>query len=292
MQCGTSRYVANFYVVSLLLLAVPFCVAQGSPGSPENKSFPPLDQWKAAVINHDSAALKELYSSNPPTRIASPKGQLDATSEVAFWTGLNIHHLKIDISQADSPAPDLRRLVFKMEFQSAASPQTLYVSAGEVWQRQGEKWRLIATQRSDAGRLEQPLSVSNDIYQPGSDAHAKIADALATASKEHKRVIIVFGANWCYDCHVLDTAFHRPDLAALLAHNYVVVHVDVGRGDQNQDLMNKYEVPMKKGIPGLAVLDSSGNLLTSQKNGEFENARALGPQDLLAFLNKWVPPAR
>ena len=33
------------------------------------------------------------------------------------------------------------------------------------------------------------------------------------AAKDHKRVILVFGANWCYDCHVLDMAFHRPDFA-------------------------------------------------------------------------------
>jgi protein disulfide-isomerase len=65
-------------------------------------------------------------------------------------------------------------------------------------------------------------------------------------------VIVVFGANWCYDCHVLDTAFHRSDLAPILSANYEVVHVDIGKGEKNQDLMKKYEVPMKRGIPGLA----------------------------------------
>jgi hypothetical protein len=46
---------------------------------------------------------------------------------------------------------------------------------------------------------------------------------------------------------------------------------------------------MKIGSPGVAVLDSGGKLLYSQKNGEFEKARSLGPEDLLAFLNKWKP---
>ncbi len=36
----------------------------------------------------------------------------------------------------------------------------------------------------------------------------------------------------------------------------------------------------------LAVLESDGKLLSSQKNGEFEKARALGPEDLIAFLNR------
>jgi hypothetical protein len=33
-------------------------------------------------------------------------------------------------------------------------------------------------------------------------------------------------------------------------------------------------------------------LLFSQKNGEFNNARALAPDDLLEFLKKWKAQAR
>jgi len=132
-----------------------------------------------------------------------------------------------------------------------------------------------------------------DIYNESADAHAEIKQALTKAAAEHKRVILVFGANWCYDCHVLDKAFHSADLAPILAANYEVVHVDIGKaGEKNPDLMTKYEVPMKRGIPGLAVLDADGKLVYSQKNGEFENARALSPEDFLAFLNKWKPPAQ
>jgi hypothetical protein len=78
-------------------------------------------------------------------------------------------------------------------------------------------------------------------------------------------------------------------VSAVLAHNFEVVHVDVGQGDKNQDIMLQYEVPMARGIPAIAVLDSDGKLLYSQKGGEFEKARALGPEDLMAFLNKWKP---
>jgi thioredoxin 1 len=135
----------------------------------------------------------------------------------------------------------------------------------------------------------QPVKKEKDIYNEKADAHAEIKEALEKAEAGHKRVIVVFGANWCYDCHVLDKAFHRPELAPILTANYEVVHVDIGKGEKNQDLMTKYEVPMKRGIPGLAVLDPDGKLVYSQKNGEFENARALAPVDFLAFLNKWKP---
>ncbi len=136
------------------------------------------------------------------------------------------------------------------------------------------------------------IKKEKEIYNERADAHAEIKEALARAAAEHKRVIIVFGANWCYDCHVLDKAFHSSNLAPIVAANYEVVHVDIGKGEKNQDLMSKYEVPMKRGIPGVAVLDPDGKLVFSQKEGEFENARALGPEDFLAFLNKWKPGAQ
>ncbi len=145
---------------------------------------------------------------------------------------------------------------------------------------------------SSAVCFSQSVKQEKEIYNESADARAEIKEALHKARAEHKRVIVVIGANWCYDCHVLDAAFHRSDLAPILAANYEVVHVDIGRGEKNQDLMMKYEVPMKRGIPGLAVLDADGKLVYSQKNGEFEKARALTPDDFLAFLNKWKPGAQ
>jgi thioredoxin 1 len=150
----------------------------------------------------------------------------------------------------------------------------------------------IAVGVPSAVGFSQSVKKEKDIYNESADARAEIKEALTKAAAEHKRVILVFGANWCFDCHVLDKAFHSSDLAPILAANYEVVHVDIGKGEKNQDLMTKYDVPMKRGIPGLAVLDADGKLVYSQKNGEFENARALSPEDFLAFLNKWKPAAQ
>ncbi|MGH9640357.1 MAG: thioredoxin family protein, partial [Bryobacteraceae bacterium] len=70
---------------------------------------------------------------------------------------------------------------------------------------------------------------------------------------------------------------------------YHVVHVNVGEEDKNLNLAKKYEVPLDKGVPSLAVLDSSGALLYSQKNGEFESTVRIGPEDVIQFLNRWKP---
>jgi thioredoxin 1 len=38
------------------------------------------------------------------------------------------------------------------------------------------------------------------IYSATADAHADIAQAIRTATHEHKRIILDFGGNWCGDC--------------------------------------------------------------------------------------------
>ena len=65
--------------------------------------------------------------------------------------------------------------------------------------------------------------------------------------------------------------------------------MNIGEFDKNLNIADKYEVPLKKGVPASAVLESDGKLLFSQKRGEFEAARSMATQDVLAFLNKWKP---
>ena len=225
--------------------------------------------------------------------MSSASGGSDAAAEVTFWNGLKARSIDLDVLQSVSPKPGVQQVVFQAEVKSKAgsATRTIYVEEGQLWQQQGEQWRITVAKRTDVTRLQQPTE-NKDIYEDGVDAKAEIKAALGRALSAHKRVLLVFGANWCYDCHVLDLAFHRAELAPVLQRNYEVVHVDVGQGDKNQDLMQLYGVPMTKGIPGLAVLENDGKLLYSQRNGEFEKARALAPEDLLQFLNKWKPQAR
>jgi len=127
------------------------------------------------------------------------------------------------------------------------------------------------------------------IYDENADARAEIRDALSTAAREHKRVILDFGGNWCGDCQVLDYYFHQQPNAALLSQNYVLVDIDIGRYDHNTDLADRYDVPIHRGVPALAVLDAHGHVVYSQKNGEFEAMRHMDPSSVTTFLEKWKP---
>ena len=143
--------------------------------------------------------------------------------------------------------------------------------------------------RAQAPRMLPQPTERRNLYPEGVDAKAEIAEALADAKKTHRRVLLIFGGNWCYDCHVLDAAFRSKEIAPTLNQNYIVVHVNIGEYDRNLDLADKYEIPLKKGVPAAAVLKSDGTLVVSQKNQEFEKARSMTTDAVLAFLEKWKP---
>jgi thioredoxin 1 len=131
-----------------------------------------------------------------------------------------------------------------------------------------------------------------DIYPDPGRAKTDLAAALQTAAANHRRIIVDFGGNWCPDCHVLDDYFHDAANKPLLEADFLLVHVNIGRLDQNLDLAERYEIPLKKGVPALAVLDSDGKLLYSQRTGEFEAMRHMQSSAVTQFLSQWRPAAR
>ena len=135
--------------------------------------------------------------------------------------------------------------------------------------------------------LDAPANPNPQLYEANANARHDISLAIATAAKGHKRILLVFGGNWCIDCHILEKAFHQPRIAPLVNNNFLVVHVDVGEYTKNLDLAAKYRVDLKKGVPAIAVLDGRGAFLYS--TSEFEKARLLTEDDVVQFLDRWKP---
>ena len=129
--------------------------------------------------------------------------------------------------------------------------------------------------------------VPKHIYSETSDPKKDIAAGLAKAKQEHKRVILDFGGDWCGDCQVLDIYFHQPPNQQLLGKNFVLVHVWIGHFDRNVDLAAKYGVPINKGVPALAVLNSDGKVIYSQGTGQFADMRHMESKSVTEFLSKW-----
>jgi hypothetical protein len=268
--------------------------------APASFAFEPLDNWKAAVLAGDRTALTNFYSTSPPASAKTPKGQmLDPSEEPAFWSSLKpsgLDQLNIKVLEAKTLQPGFMAFVLRIEaeLKTSRGEKSVIVSGTQVWMQRLGEWKIVSTQRGDpaekeARRLPEPAKPNTQLYPPPEEAQAEISTALAAAAKDHKRVILVFGGNWCYDCHVLDTTFRSKAFAPLVNANYHVIHINVGNYDANIDLARKYEIPLEKGVPSLAILDPDGKLVVSQKKGEFESTVRIGPEDVIDFLKKWKP---
>jgi thioredoxin 1 len=135
--------------------------------------------------------------------------------------------------------------------------------------------------------VSQARSAGREIYPAPAQAQADLAAALKTAAQTHKRILLDFGGNWCGDCQVLDLYFHDAKNLPILEANYVLVDINIGHMDANVELAEKYGIPLHKGVPALAVLSEKGQLLYSQKGGEFEDMRHLESAALTDFLLQW-----
>ena len=123
-------------------------------------------------------------------------------------------------------------------------------------------------------------------YNETADAKADIKQALTQAAPTKTPLILVFGANWCPDCRVLNSAMTHGSSAPLLARDFKIVKVDVGRMDKNLDVAKTYGVPLDKGIPAVAIISPSSEVLYVTKEGELANARSLGEQGIYDFLKR------
>jgi len=123
-------------------------------------------------------------------------------------------------------------------------------------------------------------------YNEAADAKQDIALTLKQAADAKVPVLVVFGANWCGDCKMLETAMKTGASAGLIQRDYRVVKVDVGRFDRNVDVAERYGVPLKKGIPAVAVLSAKGEVLYATAGGELADARKMGEDGVLEFFRK------
>lgn len=121
-------------------------------------------------------------------------------------------------------------------------------------------------------------------YSETANASSDVKQALSSAVTQQKKVLVIFGANWCGDCRALDTALKSKDNADLMSKEFVVVKVDVGNFDKNLDVSNQYGNPIKGGIPAVVILSPENQILYSSKAGELANARKMNKNKIYEFF--------
>jgi len=126
-------------------------------------------------------------------------------------------------------------------------------------------------------------SQQSDSFDPGRDAAADVAAAVALAARQRKHVLVEVGGKWCTWCHVLDRFFRtHDDMRRLRDEHYVWVKVNWSPQNRNEALLASW--PKVTGYPHLFVLDGTGQLIHSQTTGELEAGKDYDREKMLAFL--------
>ncbi len=131
------------------------------------------------------------------------------------------------------------------------------------------------------------------VYDESANARETVQAAIATAKAQNKLALVVFGANWCGDCKMLDMEMHQGELARLVNDKLVVVKVDVGRFDRNKDVAAVYgNNILKKGIPSVALVRADGSVAYQTEGGELADARKMGREGVTQFFGAMLEKAK
>ena len=127
------------------------------------------------------------------------------------------------------------------------------------------------------------------IYDTNADARVQLTEAIARAKRQDKRVLLMFGGDWCGWCHKLHELFAaNAEIRKLLSYEYELVMI-ADKAPHAQELMAECTKGQNHpGYPFLAVMDASGKLLVGQETGSLEEGDHHDPKKVKDFLAKWV----
>ena len=136
------------------------------------------------------------------------------------------------------------------------------------------------------------------IYDKTADAKVQVAKAVERAKHNDKRVLLMFGGDWCGWCHKLHDVFKtNRDVAKVLSNEYELVTIDLESPnakpmlETSKEALSKEELKKGVGYPFLAVLDANGKVVTALRTDVLEEGEHHDPKLVAAFLDKWkVPP--
>jgi thioredoxin-related protein len=131
------------------------------------------------------------------------------------------------------------------------------------------------------------------IYDKSADTSAQLAKATARAKHDEKRILVMFGGDWCGWCHKLHELFaSNAEVRKVLSDEYVLVMVDT-TAPGAQDLFKKCKAALPKeelekaiGVPFLGVLDANGKVVTAQRTDPLETGDHHDPGLVKEFLTR------
>ncbi|MFK8000882.1 MAG: thioredoxin family protein [Polyangiales bacterium] len=133
-----------------------------------------------------------------------------------------------------------------------------------------------ATAQAEAVSGSDPFAVISE-----DELRAQIQAALARARADGKKVLLEFVADWCHDCREVVRVASSGPAAEVLASDYELIYVEVGRLDRHVELIQRYRVER---IATLVVLDAQGQRVAQTTLEPLSNHRPLTSDALAGWL--------
>jgi thioredoxin-related protein len=135
------------------------------------------------------------------------------------------------------------------------------------------------------------------IYDKAANANVLIAKAGERAKQSDKRILLMFGGDWCGWCHKLHDVFKtNREVAQVLSNEYELVTIDLESPNATpllktcKEALSQDELQRGVGYPFLAVLEAGGKVITAQRTDVLEEGNHHDPKRVAEFLNKWKVP--
>jgi thioredoxin-related protein len=171
-----------------------------------------------------------------------------------------------------------------------------------LWQRFGMVLVLAmstgaALGQNEAGKQAKPAGTAKKatIYDRSADAQVQVEKACEQARRENKRILVMFGGDWCGWCHKLHELFaSNAEVGKILSYEYVLVMVDIQAPNAEalqtkcKTGLSKEEVQKGVGYPFLSVLDADGKVVTALRTDVLEEGDHHDPSRVKEFLNRWA----
>lgn len=122
-------------------------------------------------------------------------------------------------------------------------------------------------------------------FDPQRNPAEDLKTAVIQAKKQHKKVILDVGGEWCIWCHRIDEfILSHKDIKEYIEKNFIVVKVNYSKEVPNQEFLSNY--PKVPGYPHIFVLNSKGKLIHSQDTGDLEKDKSYDADKFMKFLKK------
>ena len=157
-------------------------------------------------------------------------------------------------------------------------------------------WRfvfcLLVLVSAAFGASPEYRSMGADIFDSKIPGEQLVATAITQAQSGNKRVLLLFGANWCPWCRRLHAALTKDAaIQARLKERFVLVFVDANtRSDKNRNarLLEHYGNPtLEFGLPVFVILDRDGKQLGTRETASLAaDTDAKVVERILGFLKE------